>query len=89
VAIDTAIQNIDLKTLKRVFLPDVYATKLQYDIYTAKLCCRRRGAPNTAIKILYDKNLKLRWTFILAQLQELKSKPADLPLHNYSSIVTK
>ena len=82
VAIDTAILNINPK--KKVNA-GIYATKLQYDINTQNYADAEEDA-KLAIQYCHDGDLKLRWTFILAQLQELNLKPADA-FENYSRIV--
>ncbi|MDN3550102.1 hypothetical protein [Mucilaginibacter aquaedulcis] len=83
--IDSAIQNIDPKKPKKSFAADVYATRLQYNIITQNYAEAEADAKQA---IEYDpvKRLKLRWTFILAQLQELNLKPADA-YNNYTGIV--
>jgi tetratricopeptide (TPR) repeat protein len=81
-AIDTAIQNIDPK---KSITADVYATKLQYDINTGEYAEAEEDA-KLAIQYSSVKRLKLRWIFILAQLQELNLKPADA-FANYTRIV--
>jgi tetratricopeptide (TPR) repeat protein len=79
--IDTAIQNIDPK--KRVFA-DIYATKLQYDINALDYTEGEEMAKQ-AVHFCRDKSQRLRWTFILAQLQELNNKPAEA-FKNYTAI---
>lgn len=80
--IDSAIQDINPK--KNV-TADVYATKLQYDILTQNYAEAEEMA-KLAIKYSYISNLKLRWIFILGQLQELNLKPADA-YESYTRIV--
>lgn len=80
--IDSAIQDINPK--KNV-TADVYATKLQYDILTQNYAEAEEMA-KLAIKYSYVSNLKLRWIFILGQLQELNLKPADA-YESYTRIV--
>jgi len=79
--IDTAIQSINPK--KRVN-PDIYATKLQYDIDVQDYTDGEEMAKQ-AIHYCRGETQKLRWTFILAQLQELNNKPGDAAA-NYSQI---
>ncbi|RKR81667.1 tetratricopeptide repeat protein [Mucilaginibacter gracilis] len=79
--LDTALVNIFPKQQN---IADVYATKLQYDLYTehykdAELMAKQ------AIRYSHDITHKLRWTFILAQLQEHNHKPDDAVL-NYTRI---
>jgi tetratricopeptide (TPR) repeat protein len=80
--IDSAIQGINPK--KRAFIADVYATKLQYDIaiqdYTDAEAMGKQ-----AIHYCSNKSQRLRWTFILAQIQELNNKNADA-IKNYAQI---
>ncbi len=80
--IDSAIQDINPK--KNV-TADVYATKLQYDILTQNYTEAEEMA-KLAIKYSYVSNFKLRWIFILGQLQELNLKPADA-YESYTRIV--
>ncbi|WPU98235.1 hypothetical protein SNE26_19615 [Mucilaginibacter sp. cycad4] len=80
--IDSAVQDINPK--KNV-TADVYATKLQYDILTQNYAEAEEMA-KLAIKYSYISNLKLRWIFILGQLQELNLKPADA-YESYTRIV--
>ena len=80
--IDSAIQDINPK--KNV-TADVYASKLQYDILTQNYAEAEEMA-KLAIKYSYISNLKLRWIFILGQLQELNLKPADA-YESYTRIV--
>jgi tetratricopeptide (TPR) repeat protein len=83
--IDSAVQNIDPKKLKKSFAADVYATRLQYNINTQNYAEAEEDAKQ-AIAYSTVKRLKLRWIFILAQLQELNLKPADA-FDNYTRIV--
>ncbi|MEO6151434.1 MAG: hypothetical protein ABIN95_11355, partial [Mucilaginibacter sp.] len=80
--LDTALQNINPK--KRI-TADVYAAKLQYDIYEQDYADGEEMAKQ-AIDHSKSTMQKLRWTFILAQLQELNAKPADA-ITNYTRIV--
>ena len=82
VTIDTAIQNINPK---KSIPAGIYATQLQYNINTEDYPAAEESA-KTALKLCHDGNLKLRWTFILAQLQELNQKPQEAII-NYTSIV--
>ncbi|MDN3584149.1 tetratricopeptide repeat protein [Mucilaginibacter flavus] len=81
-AIDTAINNINPK---KSIPAGIYAAKLQHDINTEEYPAAEESA-KTALQYCHDGNLKLRWTFILAQLQELNQKP-DAAIANYGSIV--
>ncbi|SDH77279.1 Tetratricopeptide repeat-containing protein [Mucilaginibacter gossypii] len=80
--IDSAIQDINPK---KNITADVYATKLQYDILTQNYAEAQEMA-KLAIKYSYISNLKLRWIFILGQLQEVNLKPADA-YESYTRIV--
>jgi TolA-binding protein len=80
-ALDTAILNIPPKKHQPA---DVFATKLQYDInvqdYTdAELMAKK------AVQLTHDKGQELRWTFILAQVQEVNKEPGDA-FKNYTII---
>jgi len=65
--LDTAILNINQK--KQVSA-DIYAAKLQYDINTQNYTDGEDMAKK-AIQYCKNTNQRLRWTFILGQLQEL------------------
>ncbi|HVS92399.1 MAG TPA: tetratricopeptide repeat protein [Mucilaginibacter sp.] len=82
--IDSAIQGIVKKTPKAT-ITNIYAAKLQYDIDVQDYEDGEAMAKK-AIHYCSEKSLKLRWTFILAQLQELDNKTADA-YKNYTSIV--
>jgi tetratricopeptide (TPR) repeat protein len=82
--LDSAIQNITKKTKKSV-IAEAYATKFQYDIDVQNYDEGEQMAKQ-AIHYSGDKNQRLRWTFIMAQLQELNKKPADA-YKNYSRVV--
>jgi len=79
--IDSAILNINPK--KRVFA-DIYATKLQYDINVQDYADGEEMAKQ-AVHYCKDRVQRLRWTFILAQLQELNNKTKEA-FKNYSQI---
>ncbi|MDB5032592.1 hypothetical protein [Mucilaginibacter sp.] len=81
-ALDTVYKNANPK---KTIPADVYAATLQYDINTKNYV----GAEAAAKKaILYCKNnsQKLRWTFILGQLQELNHENNEA-LISYTRIV--
>lgn len=82
IIIDTAIQNINPK---KSIPAGIYATQLQYNINTEDYPAAEESA-KTALRLCHDGNLKLRWTFILAQLQELNQKPQEA-IVNYTSVV--
>ena len=72
--IDSAVQSI--KPKRKKYIADIYATKLQYDINVQEYADAEEAAKQ-AIHYCHDKPLRLRWTFILAQIQELNNKNAD------------
>ncbi|TSD62658.1 tetratricopeptide repeat protein [Inquilinus sp. KBS0705] len=79
--IDTAEKNINPK---KDITPDVYATKLQYDINTREYEDAEQTA-KLAIQYSNSKMQRLRLTYILAQLQELNNKPTDA-IANYNRV---
>lgn len=81
--IDTAIQGI--KPKKKTYLADIYATKLQYEINVQEYADAEQAAKQ-AIHYCRNKPQRLRWTFILAQIQELNNKNADA-VKNYLRII--
>lgn len=83
-ALDSAFKNINPKKPISI-TADVYAAKLQYDINTQNYA----DGEDMAKKAIYycrNKNQKLRWTFILGQLQELNHQNSEAIL-SYTSIV--
>jgi tetratricopeptide (TPR) repeat protein len=80
--IDSVLKNINPK---KNITADVYATALQYNIHTGEYVDAEAMA-KLAIKYANTKRQRLRWTFILAQLQELNKEPQDAYL-NYSHVV--
>jgi tetratricopeptide (TPR) repeat protein len=81
--LDSAFVNPDPKKYKHIS-GAVYAAALQYDIKTQNYADGIATA-NNAIKYADNNRQKLRWTFILAQLQELNNENTGA-LANYSSI---
>jgi tetratricopeptide (TPR) repeat protein len=79
--LDSAIKNINPK---KSITADVYASKLQYDIAVQDYADGEAMAKQ-AISFCTDHSIKLRWIFILAQLQELNQKPTDA-INNYAHI---
>jgi tetratricopeptide (TPR) repeat protein len=79
--IDTAIQDINPKKKP---LADIYATKLVYDI-AAQDYADGEDMAKKAIQYCHDQSQRMRWTFILGQLQELNKEDAEA-LKNYSRI---
>ena len=82
--LDTAVLNINKKTKKNI-ITQIYAAKLQYDINSQNYEDGEAMAKQ-AIHYTGEKAQELRWTFIMAQLQELNNKPAEA-YKNYTSIV--
>lgn len=80
--LDTAEKNINPK---KNITADVYATLLQYNIDVEEYPAAEDAAAN-AVKFAYTKKLRLRWRFILAQLQELNHKQAEA-YKNYTAIM--
>ncbi len=72
--LDTAIANITPK--EKTEAGHVYAAGLQYYI-DAKNYASAIDMAQKAIPLAHDGQLKARWTFILAQLQELDRKPQE------------
>lgn len=71
--IDTAILNVNPK---KSITADVYATRLQYDINVQEYADAEEMA-KLAIAHSGDNLQRMRWTFLLGQLQELNGKQAD------------
>ncbi len=82
VTLDSALKNINPK---KNITADVYATKLAYDIATQDYADGEEMAKK-AVEHSNNKAQKIRWTFILAQLQELNGHNEDA-VNNYTSIV--
>ncbi|MES2376248.1 MAG: tetratricopeptide repeat protein [Bacteroidota bacterium] len=80
-ALDSANANIPPK---KHISAEVYAATAQYDINT-KNYVDAEAAIKKAIYYSRDNNEKLRWTFILGQLQELNNETTDA-LTNYKRI---
>jgi tetratricopeptide (TPR) repeat protein len=83
--LDTAIQNINPKKPGKSNAADVYATKLQYDIDVQDYAGAEE-MEKLAIRYCRQTPQRLRWTFILAQIQELNNKTADA-FKNYTRII--
>ncbi|HWZ35694.1 MAG TPA: hypothetical protein VNW51_06010, partial [Mucilaginibacter sp.] len=84
-ALDSAFLNINSKKRNQHLPAGIYAAALQYDINTKNYTDAETAAKNA---IRYTKNMaeRLRWTFILGQLQELNHETDDA-LKSYNSIV--
>lgn len=82
--IDTAIQSI--KPKKKTYLADIYATRLQYDINVQQYVDAEESAKQ-AIGYCHTKAQRQRWTFILAQIEELNGKNADA-IKNYTRVAS-
>jgi tetratricopeptide (TPR) repeat protein len=84
---DTVLDTASHSTFpKEKNIADVFATKLQYDIYTEKYADAEAMATQ-AIQHSHDIDHRLRWTFILAQLQEINQKPTAA-IKNYNRLLT-
>lgn len=81
ILIDSAFKQINLKKKNPA---DVYAAKLQYDINILDYKDGEEMAKQ-AIHFCKDGKLRLRWRFILAQLQEMNGENKDAYM-NYGSI---
>jgi len=79
--LDEALQNINPK---KKTTADVYATKLQYDINVQEYTDAEAMA-KLAVQYAHSSDQSLRWTFILAQLQELNHNPTDA-IANYNRV---
>jgi len=82
IALDTALANINAKKRNPA---NVYATRLQYDIDVQDYESASEMA-RKAIATVKQNQLKLRWTYILGQLQELNNKNTDA-IASYTRIV--
>lgn len=80
--LDTALSN-NTKP-KKINPAGIYASKLQYDIDVQDYVDGEEMATQ-AIRYVKSGSLRLRWRFILAQLQELNKKNADA-FANYAKI---
>ncbi len=80
--IDSALQHVNPK---KNITADVYATALQYHVDAAQYTPAETMA-KLAVKYAGSKRQRLRWTFLLAQLQELNKEPQDA-YKNYTSVV--
>jgi tetratricopeptide (TPR) repeat protein len=80
--LDSALKNINPK---KKITGDVYAAALQYDINTESYT-EAEAMAKLAVKYANTKRKRLRWTFILAQLQELNKEPQDADA-NYIKVV--
>ncbi len=79
--IDSAIESINPK---KKISADIYAAKLQYDIAAEDYKDAEEMA-KLALKYCQDKTQRLRWTFILAQVQELNNEQVNAA-RNYDQI---
>ena len=79
--LDTALQSINPKKINPA---DVYSARLQYDI-NVKDYADAETMAKQAIQYTGNSKLRLRWTFILAQLQEIDQKNGEA-LANYKKI---
>lgn len=81
-ALDTALNNI---SIEKKSVADIYATRAQLYIY-AREDEQAISLLTKAIKSVSNKQKKVRWTYLIAQLQEITNKPQDAFL-NYSKVV--
>lgn len=84
-ALDSAFQDLDPKKPKQHLPAAIYAAALQYNINTNNYPDAEVAAKN-AINYTKSTDQRLRWTFILGQLQELNHENDDA-LKSYNSIV--
>jgi len=82
VVLDSALKNINPK---KAITADVYATATQYHINKGEYA-DAEAMDKLAVKYAHNKQQRQRWTFILAQLQELNKEPTDA-YNNYSRVV--
>jgi tetratricopeptide (TPR) repeat protein len=82
--LDTAIQTINPKKHKSMDA-DIYAARLQFDIHTDNYV-EGQDMAEKAVENCNNKLQKLRWRFILAQVQELNQHPEEA-FKNYTAIV--
>jgi len=82
IALDSAFANMNVKKRNPA---DIYAAQLQYYINVQEYEAAEEMAQK-AIAAVKQKQLKLRWTFILGQLQELNNKNTDA-IASYTRIV--
>ncbi|MGY4535674.1 tetratricopeptide (TPR) repeat protein [Mucilaginibacter sp. UYNi724] len=80
-ALDSALAEVNPK---KNITGDVYATKLQYDINVQDYADAEVMA-KLAVENAHGKERELRWTFILAQLQEMNHEPIDA-VANYDRV---
>jgi tetratricopeptide (TPR) repeat protein len=80
--LDSAFKNINPK---KNITADVYATMLAYDMATQDYANGEEMAKK-AVEYSNNKSQKIRWTFILAQLQELNGHN-EAAVNNYTRIV--
>ena len=81
-ALDTALINIGIETKSAA---DIYATRAQLYIY-AREDEQAINLLGKAIKSVKNKQKKVRWTYLIAQLQEITDKPQDAYL-NFTKVV--
>lgn len=80
--LDTALNNIDIETKS---VADIYATRAQLYIY-AREDEQAINLLGKAIKASNNKQKKVRWTYLMAQLQEITDKP-EAAFSNYTEVV--
>jgi len=80
--LDTAISNIQSE---KKSVADIYATRAQLYIY-AKQDVEAIEMLEKAIKTVKNKQKKIRWTFLTAQLYEITGNPQNA-LSNYTKVI--
>ena len=80
--LDTALLNI---ATEKKSVADIYATRAQLYIY-AREDEQAISLLEKALKTVKDKQKKVRWTYLIAQLQEITHKPQDAFI-NYTKVV--
>lgn len=80
--LDTAINNIQSE---KKSVADIYATRAQLYIY-AKQEVEAITFLEKAIKTVKNKQKKIRWTFLVAQLYEITDNPQNA-LSNYTKVI--
>lgn len=82
ITLDTALKYIDTE---KKSVADIYASRAQLYIY-ARENDQAISLLEKAIKFAVNKQNKIRWTYLTAQLQELSGEPKDAYV-NYSLVV--
>jgi hypothetical protein len=80
--LDSVMQNINPK---KSITADAYATAMQYHINRGEYA-KAETIAKLAVKNAHTHTQRLRWTFMLAQLQELNKEPQDADM-NYNRVM--